>query len=294
MHHVAALYHFTPIADTAALRETLRQEFAALPGLCGSLLIAPEGINGTLAVPDRPSIDTLLKILATHCNLTSHANVKFSTAPEKPFNRLKLRLKRETITFNQPHANPAERVGTYVPPADWNALVDDPSVTVLDTRNTYETAIGTFNRAVVPPITHFTEFAAWVRANLNPERDKKVAMFCTGGIRCEKASAFMLAEGFESVYHLQGGILKYLEDVPQENSRWQGDCYVFDKRMAVGHGLTTGHYSMCYACGAPLDDTARASDVYEAGVACPACAAHTTDADKARFRERQRGMESGG
>lgn len=216
---IAAFYQFVDIVDTAALRQMLRG-FATPLELCGTLLIAPEGINGTLAGSE-DNIQLLTKKLNELTGLDA-TTIKYSTAPEKPFNRLKIRLKKEIITFKQPEANPTRRVGAYVKPQDWNRLISDPGVVVLDTRNVYETMIGTFKGAVDPKIEQFTDFASFVRTRLNPAVHKKIAMYCTGGIRCEKASAFMLAEGFAEVYHLQGGILKYLEEVPATESQWQG------------------------------------------------------------------------
>lgn len=292
-YHIAALYHFTPISDCAALRAQLQAAFAPL-GLCGTLLIAPEGINGTLAAPGAAAISAMLATLAQATGLPI-AEVKHAVAASKPFNKLKLRLKREIITFNQPQANPNRLAGTYVAPQDWNKLIADPDVTVLDTRNLYETAIGTFAGAVDPQIAQFTEFADFVRARLDPAKNKKIAMFCTGGIRCEKASAFMRAEGFAEVYHLKGGILKYLEEVPPSESRWEGACYVFDKRVAVEHGLKPAAFSMCFCCGYPLKPDDIAHPHYEAGVSCAHCHAFSTAADKARFRTRhQQMMQQGG
>ena len=288
MHYtIAALYRFVALQDVVALRQELLAAFAPL-NLCGSLLIAPEGVNGTLA-GSAESIEAMLDILQERTGLPRE-DIKFSFADEKPFQRLKIRLKREIITFKQPAADPTIRAGTYVAPKDWNALIDDPEIVVLDTRNKYETMIGTFAKAEVPPIETFTEFAAYVRENLDPKKNKKIAMFCTGGIRCEKASAFMLSEGFEEVYHLKGGILKYLEEVPQQESKWNGECYVFDRRIAVGHGLTTGRYAMCFPCGYPLTDADKASPHYEEGVACAHCYAETGAEDKERYRTRQRQM----
>jgi UPF0176 protein len=215
-------------------------------------------------------------------------DVKFSSSETKPFQRLKIRLKKEIITFNQSAADPTVRVGTYVTPEKWNALLDDPEMVVLDTRNKYETMIGTFAHAQDPQIETFTEFADYVREHLDPQKHKKIAMYCTGGIRCEKASAFMLAEGFSEVYHLKGGILKYLEQVEPELSRWQGECYVFDRRVAVGHGLSTGRFAMCYTCGTPLTEGDKTHPHYEEGVSCAHCLEETTEEDKARFRMRQR------
>lgn len=284
---VAALYRFVPLEDRVTLRARLKGEFLQL-GLCGTLLLAPEGINGTLA-GEAPAIDKMLEILGEVAGL-SRDEVKFSEAPEKPFNRLKIRLKREIITFNQPQADPTKLAGEYVEPRDWNNLVQDPDVTVLDTRNVYETAIGKFKTAHDPQIEKFTDFVDYVRQNLDPARHKKIAMYCTGGIRCEKASAFMRAEGFEEVYHLKGGILKYLEEVPAEQSAWEGECYVFDRRVAVGQGLSTGRYAMCFCCGYPLSEKERSHPDYEEGVSCAYCHALSSEGDKKRFRDRQRQM----
>ena len=284
-YRIAALYLFTPIADPAELKQKFLQELSPLQ-LCGTLLIAPEGINGTLAGSEL-AIQELLICLNNNIGL-SQKDVKFSYSAEKPFNRFKIRLKREIVTFNQPHVNPNLRVGTYIEPDQWNTLIEDPDVTVIDTRNKYETLIGTFKNAIDPKIDSFTEFSDYVRENLDPKKHKKIAMFCTGGIRCEKASSFMLAEGFESVFHLKGGILKYLEEIPKEQSRWQGDCYVFDRRMAVGHGLTTGHYSMCYCCGYPLSDKDKTHNLYEEGVSCAHCYEKTSSENKSNYRMRHK------
>lgn len=282
---IAALYLFIPVADPAELKQKFLQELSPLQ-LCGTLLIAPEGINGTLAGSEL-AIQELLISLNKNTGL-SQKDVKFSYSAEKPFNRFKIRLKREIVTFNQPHVNPNLRVGTYIEPDQWNTLIEDPDVTVIDTRNKYETLIGTFKNAIDPKIDSFTEFSDYVRENLDPKKHKKIAMFCTGGIRCEKASSFMLAEGFESVFHLKGGILKYLEEIPKEQSRWQGDCYVFDRRMAVGHGLTTGHYSMCYCCGYPLSDKDKTHNLYEEGVSCAHCYEKTSFENKSNYRMRHK------
>jgi len=282
---IAALYLFIPVADPAELKQKFLQELSPLQ-LCGTLLIAPEGINGTLAGSEL-AIQELLISLNKNTGL-SQKDVKFSYSEEKPFNRFKIRLKREIVTFNQPHVNPNLRVGTYIEPDQWNTLIEDPDVTVIDTRNKYETLIGTFKNAIDPKIDSFTEFSDYVRENLDPKKHKKIAMFCTGGIRCEKASSFMLAEGFESVFHLKGGILKYLEEIPKEQSRWQGDCYVFDRRMAVGHGLTTGHYSMCYCCGYPLSDKDKTHNLYEEGVSCAHCYEKTSSENKSTYRMRHK------
>lgn len=231
---IAALYRFTPIAKPEALCIELR-EILPKYGIIGTLLVASEGINGTMAATPE-GIDALLAILADRCGLPRE-DVKFSHSEAMPFGKLRIKYKQEIITFKQPQADPNRIVGQYVEPQDWNALMNDPDVLVLDTRNTYETSFGTFEGAVVPDIEKFTEFADYVRSAMKADKKKKIAMFCTGGIRCEKASSFMRTEGFPEVYHLKGGILKYLEEIPAEQSKWQGECFVFDERVAVGHGL---------------------------------------------------------
>jgi UPF0176 protein len=228
---VAAFYRFLALASPAALRDELRSTFTATD-LLGTTLIAPEGINGTMAGSSE-TIDHLLSFLADRTGL-NRSEVKFSTADASPFRRLKFKLKREIITFRNATVDPAQP-GQYINPNEWNDLLADPEVLLLDTRNTYETAIGTFTGAVTPPLDTFSDFSDYVRENLDPARHRKVAMFCTGGIRCEKASAYMLQQGFPEVYHLKGGILKYLELVPTEASQWQGACYIFDERVSVDH-----------------------------------------------------------
>ena len=280
---IAAFYRFTPIGDAEALRLEMKQKLALLD-LCGTLLVAPEGINGTLAGAES-AIEAMLEMLHSATGLPRE-EVKFSESAEKPFKRLKVRLKREIITFHQPDADPSVQVGKHVAAKDWNALIIDPDVLLLDTRNRYETRLGSFEEALDPEIEQFSDFAEFVRQNLDTTRHRKVAMFCTGGIRCEKASSFMLQEGFSEVYHLKGGILKYLEEIPAPDSRWQGDCYVFDHRMAVGQGLSTGRYEMCFSCGEAITAADRSEPQFEEGVSCPLCYEKTSQADKARFRMR--------
>ena len=228
---VAAFYRFFALADPAALRDDLRATFAATD-LLGTTLIAPEGINGTMAGSPE-TIDRLLSFLADRTGL-NRTEIKFSAAEAPPFRRLKFKLKREIITFRNAKVDPTQP-GQYVDPAEWNALLADPEVLLLDTRNTYETALGTFAGATTPPLETFSDFSDYVQKNLDPAKHRKVAMFCTGGIRCEKASAYMLQQGFPEVFHLKGGILKYLELVPEEASQWQGACYIFDERVSVDH-----------------------------------------------------------
>mgnify|MGYP001026360914 FL=1 len=246
---VTAFYKFVAIADPPALRQELLA-LARAQAIKGTILIAPEGINATIAGPDAGIRHVLAHLRADprFAGLVS----KESYADEIPFGRLKVRLKREIVTLRRPEADPSRRVGTYVKPEHWNALIADPEVVVIDTRNAYEVGIGTFPGALDPMTRSFSEFPDFVAANLDPARHKRVAMFCTGGIRCEKASAFMLAQGFPEVYHLEGGILKYLETVPHEQSLWQGECFVFDERVALEHGVKPGSHVMCKACGAPI------------------------------------------
>ncbi len=259
---VAALYRFARFMDPAALRAPLRAicEEAAIKG---TLILAGEGINGTIA----GSADGIAAALAHIRALPGCADldVKYSAAAEMPFGRLKVRLKREIVTMGQPDIDPLAVVGTYVTPHDWNALISDPETIVIDTRNNYEVAIGTFANAINPETRSFREFPAWFRRErerlLGQGKAPKVAMFCTGGIRCEKSTAFLKAEGVEEVYHLKGGILRYLEDVPAEQSLWQGECFVFDERVALGHGLAEGEHALCRSCGRAI----------AAGEACPAC-----------------------
>ena len=285
MFIVAALYHFTRFADPAALIAPLRA-VAEGGGVRGSLLIAGEGINGTVAGP-RAGIDAVLAAIRALPGC-SDLEWKESTATQMPFDRLKVRLKREIVTMGQPDVDPRARVGHYVEAKDWNELIRQPDVVVIDTRNDYEVEIGTFEGAVDPQTTSFGEFPAWWEANRDRFHNKRVAMFCTGGIRCEKSTNYLLGQGVEDVFHLKGGILKYLEEVPEEQSLWNGECYVFDKRVSVTHGLGQGRYGMCHACGRPVDADAKAHPAYEEGVSCPRCLGEYTDADRDRFRMRQR------
>ncbi len=237
-YKVAALYQFVPLPDFRELKDPLHKLCTDLE-IRGTLLLAQEGINGTVAGTDE-GIDALMAELREgslfHGRL-DNLELKFSSASEMPFKRMKVRLKKEIVTLGDPQTDPLRRVGTYVSPAEWNRLLEEPGIVVLDTRNDFEVEMGTFEGAVDPRIKRFGEFKDFVKNELDPAKHRKVAMFCTGGIRCEKASSYMLAQGFEEVFHLKGGILKYLEDVPEAESRWRGDCFVFDERVALGHGL---------------------------------------------------------
>ncbi|HEY9760967.1 MAG TPA: rhodanese-related sulfurtransferase [Trichocoleus sp.] len=282
---VATFYKFVKLPDYQELRSPLLNVCEAV-GVKGTLLLAPEGINATLAGP-RSGIDAVLADLRSDPRL-SDLTVKESSADYPPFERMKVKLKREIVTLGVPEVDPTEQVGTYVAPQDWNQIISDPEVLVLDTRNDYEVQIGTFKSAVNPQTQSFREFPDYVQAHLNPSQHKKVAMFCTGGIRCEKATSYLLAQGFEEVYHLQGGILKYLEDVPADESLWEGECFVFDERVAVRHGLEPGSHEMCLACGYPINAADKASPHYQPGIACPHCHDTLTAEKRARQEERQR------
>ena len=285
---VAALYRFVPLDDHAELRLPLLDQMRRNE-VFGTLLLAPEGINGTVA-GSRQAIDGLIDYLRGDARF-AELEVKESGCDEMPFKRARVRLKQEIVTMGVEGIDPLDAVGTYVDPADWNQLIDDPEVTLIDTRNDYEVAIGTFSGAVNPETHTFREFPKFVEANLDPARHKKVAMYCTGGIRCEKSTALLRQLGFEQVYHLRGGILKYLETVPESESRWEGECFVFDGRVAVGHGLSLGEHAMCFACGWPVSEADRQHPDYCAGVHCPRCVGEITDDQKRRFAERQRQLE---
>lgn len=285
---VAAFYRFARFPDPAALRAGL-VSLCATEGVKGSILLAREGINGTIAGP-RTGIDAVLQAIRALPGCEG-LEWKESQAEAMPFGRMKVRLKREIVTMGQPDVDPLARVGNYVAPADWNALIADPETVVIDTRNDYEVAIGTFKGAVDPGTRAFGEFPDWWQANHDRFAGKRVAMFCTGGIRCEKATNYLLGQGLNEVYHLHGGILKYLEDVPKGESLWQGECFVFDDRVSVGHGLKPGGLVTCGACRRPVTSEGRTHPAYEPGVACAACVDEYTPQDRARFRERQRQMD---
>ncbi len=285
MFTVAALYKFTPFPDPAALKPALA-ELSCAEGVKGTLLLAREGINGTIA-GSRDGIDA---VLAHIRGLPGCADLEWkeSTAEAMPFQRLKVRLKREIVTMGQPDVDPTASVGTYVAPRDWNALITRNDVVTIDTRNDYEVEIGTFSGAVDPETKSFGEFPAWWQANAERFAGKKIAMFCTGGIRCEKATNYLIGQGVEDVFHLKGGILKYLEEVPQKETRWNGECFVFDGRVSVGHGLREGEYGLCFACRRPLSEADREHADFEEGVSCHRCRDEYSESDRERFRERQR------
>lgn len=290
---VMALYKFADLPDVAALRPLVAR-FCCAKGIRGTLILAPEGINGTVAgTPE--AIAALERFLLADGPFGARlvgAEIKYAGAAAMPFLRMKVRLKPEIVTLRAPEANPAVAVGDYVEPRDWNGLIERNDVVVVDTRNDYEVGLGTFRRAIDPQTRTFTEFKDFVAEKLDPRRDRKVAMFCTGGIRCEKASAYLLAQGFEAVYHLKGGILAYLEEVPAADSRFDGECFVFDERVSVGHGLAPGEATLCRACRRPLTSADRAHPAFREGISCAACIDEDREQGRAeRAAERQKQVE---
>ncbi|HCH61866.1 MAG: hypothetical protein CL927_03900 [Deltaproteobacteria bacterium] len=280
---ITALYKFVPLHDHVALRAPILAR-AEAAGIRGTLLLAAEGINGTIAGPEE-GLRSFLTWLREDARLADLMH-KESWTDDMPFLRLKVKLKKEIVTMGVPGINPNTRVGTYVKPTDWNALISDPSVVLIDTRNDYEVEIGTFRGAVDPNTESFTDFPAWSAQAKELQGKTRVAMFCTGGIRCEKASAYLLSQGVEEVYHLEGGILKYLEEVPKTESLWEGECFVFDRRVSVDHDLKPGRYSMCAGCRRAVSPEARQSPQFLEGVSCPACYDRLTDDQRERFAER--------
>lgn len=285
---VSALYHFVRLDNfqelKAPLLDTMLQNQVK-----GTLLLAAEGINGTIA-GTRQGIDNVLTWIRSDDRL-SKVETKESYTETMPFYRSKVKLKKEIVTMGVEGIDPRHVVGTYVKPQDWNALLDDPEVVLIDTRNDYEYQIGSFERAINPKTDTFREFPDYVKDNLNPKKHKKVAMFCTGGIRCEKSTAFLKEQGFEEVYHLQGGILKYLEEVPKEQTKWHGECFVFDNRVAVNHDLEQGSYDQCYACRYPITEQDKQSQYYQKGVSCPHCYEKTSPEQRRHFAEREKQMQ---
>jgi UPF0176 protein len=285
---VAAFYKFVSLPDFAEKQQPLL-DYCQAQGVKGTILLAKEGINGTIA-GESEKIDSVLSFLRSDSRFADLEH-KESSAEEAPFERMKVRLKKEIVTLGLPEVDPSQRVGNYVNAKDWNALISDPEVVVIDTRNDYEVKIGTFKGADNPETESFREFPEYVQRHLDPSKHKKVAMFCTGGIRCEKASSLMISQGFTEVYHLKGGILKYLEEVPTEESLWEGECFVFDERIAVGHGLELGSYEMCRSCGHPISEDDKLSPHFEEGISCGYCFDSLTEEKKARQEEKQRQLD---
>ncbi len=282
---IAAMYKFVALPDFEAMREPVLRECRRLD-VKGTLLLAHEGINGTVA-GSRLAIDKLLEFLRGYAPLAD-LEYKESFDQGQPFYRMKVKLKKEIVTMGVEDIDPARDAGRYVEPGDWNELISSPDVLLIDTRNQYEIDIGTFKGAVNPGTSSFRELPDYVARHLDPAQHKKIAMFCTGGIRCEKSTAYLRQQGFEEVYHLQGGILKYLEEVPEEQSLWQGECFVFDNRVAVNHRLEKGRYDLCHGCRYPLSPEDKLSDKFVEGVSCPHCFDRQTEEQRARFAERQK------
>ena len=284
---VCALYKFVTLENYQSMRQPLH-DVMEKNHVRGTLLLANEGINGTIA-GTRCAIDMVISWLQADSRL-AELECKESVTSVMPFNRTKVKLKKEIVTMGIEGIDPKQIVGTYVNAHDWNSLIDDPDVLVIDTRNDYEFQVGTFKNAINPNTHSFREFPQYVKENLDPAKHKKVAMFCTGGIRCEKSTAYLKQEGFDEVYHLKGGILKYLEEMPVENTLWKGECFVFDERVTVNHQLEKGRYDQCNACRLPITQEDKASDKYQQGVSCPHCFDKVTLEQKARFSEREKQM----
>ena len=282
---ICALYKFVRLANFEILREPLSQQMTRVK-VKGTILLASEGINGTIAGP-QAGIDHVLAFLNEQPELDNISH-KESYCEENPFHRTKVKLKKEIVTMGVEGIDPNQVVGTYVKPKDWNALISDPDVLLVDTRNDYEVEIGTFKNAVNPNTETFREFPEYVEKNLDKNKHKKVAMYCTGGIRCEKSTAYLKEQGFEEVYHLEGGILKYLEEVPSTETLWEGECFVFDGRVAVNHDLEQGQYDQCFACRFPLTEDEKQGKHYIKGVSCHRCHDKVTDEQRNRYTERQR------
>lgn len=286
---IATFYKFANICDLKAKQQQILA-WCQLQEVKGTIILAAEGINGTIA-GNAKAIATVLTHLRSLPNLADLES-KESTTEKLPFVRLKVKIKAEIVTLGLPEINPNQQVGTYIDPQDWNRLIGDPEIVVIDTRNEYEVEIGSFQRAQNPHTQSFREFPEYIAQNLNPQENSKVAMFCTGGIRCEKASAYLLSQGFKEVYHLKGGILKYLENVSPEESMWEGECFVFDERVAVKEGLELGSHELCYACGHPLSQADKNSPHYQANISCPRCYDRLTPEKKVRQINRRRAREA--
>lgn len=281
---IAALYRFVRLDDFEALRQPLLERMLE-EQLRGTLLLAAEGINGTVAGSPQ-AVGRLLDFLRSDDRLRD-LDCKLSYGDDMPFYRARVKLKREIVTMGVDDIDPAN-AGSYVEPADWNRLISDPEVTVIDTRNDYETEIGSFEYAMKANTGSFREFPDFARENLDPGRHRRIAMYCTGGIRCEKSTAYLRQQGFDEVYHLRGGILGYLEQVPESESLWRGECFVFDNRVSVDHALGKGSYDQCHACRRPVSESDKASDRYQPGISCPACYHSKSEVERARFREREK------
>jgi len=288
MFTVCALYQFVRLDDFEAFRTPLRELMVELE-VKGTILLALEGLNGTIS-GSKISIDGVIQFLQDDGRF-DNLEIKFSHSEDTPFKRLKVKLKKEIVTLGVEHVDPRSSVGTYIAPQDWNTLISDPDVVLIDTRNNYEYEIGSFKGAINPNTETFREFPAYTKNNLEQYRGKKVAMFCTGGIRCEKSTAYLKSQGFDTVYHLQGGILKYLEEMNEDQSLWEGECFVFDDRVAVKHNLEQGQYDQCHACRYPITQEDKQHPHYEKGVSCPRCHGSRSETQISRYRERERQIQ---
>lgn len=286
---IAAFYKFIKLNDFGTFKQPIHH-FCKTHKISGTILLAAEGVNSTIAGTDA-AIKAFFPFLKQLLGIDT-LSVKYSYSDENPFLRFKVKLKKEIVTLGVTGLDPTNETGTYVEPEAWNALISDPDVLVIDTRNTYETEIGTFKHAVDPQTENFREFPDYVKKELlDVDKNKKIAMYCTGGIRCEKSTAYMMQQGFKNVYHLNGGILNYLEKVPADKSLWQGECFVFDERVAVDHALNVGQYQQCHGCRNPIDAQEMESEHYQPGVCCPKCYQHLTESQKVRFAERQKQVQ---
>ena len=284
-----AFYHFVTLTDIKST-QTIIQDYCDKVSIKGTILLANEGINGTISGDEKNILKfhEFIKNDFIFSKAFEALVYKGSWSNKNPFYRMKVRLKKEIVTLGIPEVSPTKKVGVYVRPEDWNKLINDPDITLIDARNGYEVDIGTFRNAINPNTSSFREFPEYIRNNLNPKKNKKIAMFCTGGIRCEKASSYMLEEGFKEVYHLQGGILKYLETIPEAKSLWQGECFVFDQRVAVTNELKQGKYNQCFACRHPLSPQEIKSDEYIEGISCCYCIDKISEEKKGQLKERQK------
>ena len=292
MYKVAALYKFTKILNPFKIHNNIRSKLKN-HNVNGTILVGEEGINGTISAYSKNSIDNAIKFISMLDGF-NNLDVKYSTSKKKPFVRLKVKLKKEIVTIGDTTIDPTKVVGEYVNPADWNELIDNKDTILIDTRNNYEYSIGTFKKSINPNTSKFREFPKWLekqKFSNSDKNNKKVAMFCTGGIRCEKASSLMKKNGFKNVYHLKGGILKYFESVPEQETMWEGECFVFDDRVSVKHDLSVGTYDMCHGCRMPITSDDKASKNYIRGVACPKCFDKTTEEQKSRYMSRQKQVD---
>ena len=291
MFKIAALYKFAEVGNPEKAQIEIRANLKVL-SIHGTILLGQEGINGTIS-GSKDNIDKAIAYIRQLKNFND-TDIKFSEASINPFARLKIKLKKEIVTIGDKTIKPQEVTGNYIDPKDWNDLIDDNNTILIDTRNDYECAIGTFKDAINPKTVRFRDFPEWVKTQNFSKKDKqskKIAMFCTGGIRCEKASSFMMNDGFKDVNHLKGGVLKYFEDVPEKKSLWLGECFVFDDRVSVRHDLKVGSYDMCHGCRMPITDADKKSNNYIKGVACPKCFAQKTEKQKSRYMSRKKQID---